>query len=429
MKKLILLFLPLVGLAQPVITPTPFTLNWIERSRDAQVARARLGFSTNAFNQFTIIASNTLAANLTTFSGGTFNHYPALATGNAYTAMYVRDTAMAIRGATDLVSVSLLSNICVTLKSLQPNRNGMDVGWDSFIDFTSSLGFGGFQRSESDLCYEYVDLTYSYYQKTTNLWAFTNAFSAITNALSFYQISNHLAYTYLRSPITNQTGWGFEDSVLEYGYILMPSVLRYRAYSQIGEMMNAWGKDGSSYTNELPFITTNLQTYLWDGNVGLFKTCTIPATNACHNIPGSAYAVVVGCVQSNVSYQISQCLLDLYADREFRHGMTRHLKMPEYFGAGTTNAQPFSAGLSPNDTYQSGGYWPLFTPWVARAMANLVPEAGDRFMQELARRETLMGPLEDESPLTWAGTSATVGSASYLASACCPRSYWTCTNR
>ncbi len=328
---------------------------------------------------FSRLATNVLAVDRFTYPGGQFSGTNSWAPGG-YGFFIPRDTAMAIRYAPDLFSAADIQNICNQTASLQGLSNA-SVG--TFIQSNDGSVHAG-TPFQIDHSMEFVDIIYSHYKKTGSATAFAQYQGQISNTLTYPFITNHLVFVKTNNPA--QVGFGFEDNERMCGYNLMCSVEWYRTMQQMGEMLASLGRnsDATYYSNEMVAIRTNLQTYLWDSTTNLFFAGTI-SNSIQHSVPGTAYAIVTGAappaVAALATAKLQQMLpwnSDGLAGRgAFWRGESRNMIEGEFWST-------FSPGPVVRGDYQNGGYWGLYTLWVARAVQTISQSDSDALMQSLA---------------------------------------------
>lgn len=358
--------------------------------------------TSNSFNTFNRIASNVVTACRFTFSGGTFsgtNSWQPAGDGT-YPGMTIRDLAYAMRSAPWLFTSSDMHNFLNQIASCTNADHSIGTGISPNGTRATAV--------QIDHCYDFMDVAYSAFLKDGNASGFNQWSVQISNAVIYPSVSNHLVC------VNGVVGWGFEDSVTTAGTNLMCSAFRYRAYNQMAIILASLGKnaDANVWANELPLIATAISIEFYDLSTNMFYGMTYPA-NKFHSVPGSAYATMIGSLITNHRNATAQNLIDLIVSKSYQNGAVRNLLFGEYFG--DVDAIP--------DTYQNGGYWPVYSAWCARAMRLIDSHQADLFMDRLAGRFasslSSVTPRERENLI-----SADVGAGQYLASATLPLSYY-----
>lgn len=368
------------------------------------------------------IATNMVAACRFQYTGGQFpgTNFFAPSADGTYDLMVVRDAAMGIRGALDIIPAQDIRDIVIQSAYLQGKHDdGLAIG----ITRAGAL-INTNLPSQVDHSFEFIDLIYSDFLKTGTADAFTAYSLQASNAFNYQTVSNHLVYLWPAAS-SNHVGWGFEDSEAMRGYNLTCSLYRYRSCQQLAEMLTFLGRstDAAFYTAELPLIRSNLETYLYDPSLHLFYEASVASNNTQHAVMGSAYAVVIGAGRSALLDDISTQLYnmlpggseDIAGRGAFVGAQVRHMPKNEQWAN-------FISTLYPIGAYQNGGYWAIGTAWCAKAIARLNPAAGDALMEDLAKRfyntKQSLVPYEYESPPNF------TGAAKYFASGCLPRQYY-----
>ncbi len=363
-----------------------------------------------------------------TFSGQT-GFYPDTG-GVSYPIMDIRDTAAAIRYAPANFTATEIANIIAMYGQGQvvSIAGSAGAGIPECINPNSTFGVVGDHAPDSthipdlDGVYDWVDMMYSHFLKTGSATQYATYATSVSAALASNTIDHHLVY--INPSAEGPPGWGFQDSEDIRGHDLYTSVERFRAYKQIAAMVAANSGDPSSWNNELPLITSNLDTYLFNSGSGLFLTCdTTTQSNNVPNIPGSCYAVYLGAASTTSSAAIVAACHNGYtgnagdlAGNGFVYGgQVRHMPRGTYFTTFRSSGTP--------DQYQDGGYWMFFAPWYAYCLAkNDVTEA-EEFLNEAANfslAKPSVGATESYGPQA----NSYLGANQYLDSACAPLGYY-----
>lgn len=382
----------------------------------ANSARTLTTRESDHVSYLTSITDRTAAQSKFYFGSGSLSGKPGWSPGGSYlNLLYARDFAEFVRSRPEIVTAPELLDI---IGGFFSTAGGSGQIYDALesdsttLDDVTSTPFPSY-----DNAFYLVDLVYSHYLKTGLTTAYTTHKSAIQSAIAYVPVTNHLVYIADNATTANiRNGWGFQDQIASSGYDLMCSVLRYRAYRQLAELAAAAGESSNSttYSTEAAAIPANLETQLWDSGTGLFYNASIK--NHKHNVIGSIFAVLQGCVSNSVRNSIVSYLHSNQSSY-LQNGMVRHLPTGENWT--TVRASAGSTGQ-----YQNGAYWPVATGWLCQVLANNnYPKDADTIMgQYIARLRALA--QEDVAPEAANTAISYSGSVNYLVSAALPLEYF-----
>lgn len=166
--------------------------------------------------------------------------------------------------------------------------------------------------------------------------------------------------------------WGFCDTIWKSGFLLFPSLLRYRAALALVTLAQAGGRNGDGYRRAADILRASILRTFDDGSGWLLS-----ATGDCrqHDIWGTAFAVYLGVPGQEQAQSMSRVLANVLDDPETVHeGYIRHLPKGE----------PWQKYVPGFPGYQNGGYWSTPTGWAAYAVSLTDRNRGLRLLEELA---------------------------------------------
>ena len=238
-----------------------------------------------------------------------------------------------------------------------------------------------------DCVFDLVYHCYLHFLRTETTAMYDLYLSQITTGIASVPVVGHLVYVdpaLLWPTAAPFAEFGFQDSVLSRGQVLMCSVLRYRAFRQMAAMAVAAG-DTDTYSAELPLIRTAIEATFVDADSGWLRNATVQCVQ--HSVPGSLYAVVVGAVSEERAQIIAQTaydslpghVLDLAGKGILYKGQVRHMPADEYWDA-TQETFPFA--VLPG-YYQDGGYWATFSGDLIQVLRMISPAASRKVAEDL----------------------------------------------
>jgi hypothetical protein len=322
-------------------------------------------YSTEQY-RFQTLAERTASVCHFTFTGGPISGMTdyGIYAGLSYpVGEYLRDIAMMYRWYPDLFSPSQVES---TAKLFAETARGSDGAIYDGIATAGGVITANNNTPATDGPQELCDVIYSHYLKTGSPSLFLRYRTILLRAIASLPTINHLVYIADNSNLSLiQSGWGFEDQICNTGYNLNSSILLYRMYSQLSLMATAAGlaSDATSYTTEKANIQTAIDTYLWDGTAGAFKSASIKNSDT-HSVYGNAYGIITGAFSSTHRSAVLTWLTSNLANYE-QSGFIRPLIASEnytYYRSGTSMTDDPAHG-------QLGGYWATFTGDVAKALA------------------------------------------------------------
>ena len=157
--------------------------------------------------------------------------------------------------------------------------------------------------------------------------------------------------------------WGYTDSVMKSGALLVPSLLRLSAARGLAELFSRNGRQrrAERYHTEAERIEKSLAETFYEPR-GASSACLVSATGLGRkpDVWGSAFAVFLDALAPPRARAISRWLLHEYRARTIvRQGQIRHIPTTSGFWE-ESKAEP--------GTYQNGAYWGYPVGWCVYAL-------------------------------------------------------------
>ena len=168
----------------------------------------------------------------------------------------------------------------------------------------------------------------------------------------------------------NAKDWGFCDAEFKSGKLLFPSVLKFLAARQLGELFDAAGDPTKArrYRDDAARLQRHIGRTFLDAD-GWLRSATGVGNQP--DVWGSAFAVWAGAVDGATARRVSQSLVRAYRNRTaVREGCVRHILTTD-----KTNQGAWQMSLVAPGTYQNGGYWGTPCGWYIAAMHQADPQA------------------------------------------------------
>ncbi|MFH1965317.1 MAG: hypothetical protein ABIJ42_07215 [Acidobacteriota bacterium] len=177
--------------------------------------------------------------------------------------------------------------------------------------------------------------------------------------------------------------FGFTDTTTHTGFLLVSSLLKYRAALQLADLCGQAGQDGKAkkYLNIADTLKTHIGATFTDDS-GLLRAST--GKSAQPDIWGSAIAVYFGALDDSLSAKVCIALADCLEKGSIDwKGNIRHVPTDMDFNSETS----WEVSLAEKNTYQNGAYWNTPTGWVCHAVfrvnRDLARDLAAAFIQEL----------------------------------------------
>jgi hypothetical protein len=162
-------------------------------------------------------------------------------------------------------------------------------------------------------------------------------------------------------------GFIFIDQIYMTGHMLMASLERYRAASQLAEIHRALGDATSAqpYQHDAELIHANIERIFVnpDANYGWLRAAT--GTSGQADVWGTLYALYLDILSPPVRNRaIRQILEDMENGNILLEGAVRHVPV-------NRDASPTSAWektIAPHNRYQNGAFWHMPVGWLIAAL-------------------------------------------------------------
>lgn len=247
-------------------------------------------------------------------------------------------------------------------------ESGMDQGKGDF----------GFYPPH-DNAYYFVELAYLYYQSTESTdflkesIAGVNLMDRLVMAFQAHHVDPTTSLCYSEFP-ANLVDWGFCDQIHKSGYLLYPSLLRFRAADRLAQLAKAQGdlQQAEAYLAIAVQIRTQINRIFYRLD-GLYVSAT---TAGCQqDIWATAFAIWLGIPDLNREKTCTLRLLELYRNGNgISHGYIRHL--PE------DGNLFWDRTICPRGEYQNGGYWATPLGWFTYALFKQDQELAGKLIVE-----------------------------------------------
>jgi hypothetical protein len=158
--------------------------------------------------------------------------------------------------------------------------------------------------------------------------------------------------------------FGFTDTTIHTGNLLISSLLKYRAALQLAELSTLDGSDGTA--EKYRSMAKNLKAHIastFADDSGLLKASTGKSSQP--DVWGSALAVCFGALEETEAARICSTLAEcLEKGTISSRGNVRHVPTDMDFSEKTS----WEVSLAEKNTYQNGAYWNTPTGWVCQAV-------------------------------------------------------------
>lgn len=255
----------------------------------------------------------------------------------------------------------------------------------------------GFYPPHDDQYY-FIEMAYLYYEKSNDTGFLAGNAQGIQmidrleKAFASYNIDeeNQLC----TSDIPKFTvDWGFCDTIIKSGYLLFPSLLRYRASMRLKVLFEVMKNDSkaSMYYSISKTIKENvIKAFYKEGRL-------LSSTGSCrqNDIWGMAFALWVNILDGKYEQEIANTLLSAFRNgTAVDNGYVRHILTDE----DALESSAWEKATSDYNTYQNGGYWATPTGWYAYALSLVDMDAAQdmvhEFVKHILKFESLGAPFE-----------------------------------
>lgn len=163
--------------------------------------------------------------------------------------------------------------------------------------------------------------------------------------------------------------FGFTDTTTHTGYLLVSSLLKYRAALELSGLCRIAGHDGKAekYKETSSLLKAHIGPVFADDS-GLLRAST--GTSAQPDIWGSSMAVYFSALEDSLSLKVCIALVDCLEKGTLDwRGNIRHVPVNMDFGPETS----WEVSSAEKNTYQNGAYWNTPTGWVCHAVSLINP--------------------------------------------------------
>lgn len=251
--------------------------------------------------------------------------------------------------------------------------------------------------------YYFIEMAYLYYTNSNDISFFSEKLGGISiierleRAFEAYNIDEKTQLCMGDFP-KHTVDWGFCDTIIKSGYLLFPSLLRYRAALRLKELNAALKEHSKSakYNDVAQCLKEAIIKTFYDDS-GWF----LSATGMCrqNDVWGTAFALWLDILEAPYRQISAAVLLKAYKDESaVNNGYIRHILASE----DASENSAWEKATSDYNTYQNGGYWSTPTGWYAYALSLVGMEAAydlfDSFIQHTIKFE------QDGAPFEWRST-------------------------
>lgn len=192
--------------------------------------------------------------------------------------------------------------------------------------------------------------------------------------------------------------FGFTDTTLHTGRLLVPSLLKYRAARELSRLFLVSGDDRNAARYRELAATLKLHIGpTFQESSGLLRAAT--DTSAQPDVWGSALAVCIDALEPDRGMRVCGSLEKCLKQETIAwQGGIRHIPTDMDFNEKTS----WEVSLVDKNTYQNGAYWGTATGWVCRAVArvnrSLAGKLAEAYIRELREGDYRRG---DEFGSPW----------------------------
>lgn len=326
-----------------------------------------------------------------------------------YPSFWIRDFAMSLESG--LIDTEELRQMMLLTASRQngseevildearvppfavPDHINLD-GQPVFFPGTYSSGTdqgGGIWGMYPPYCdhYYFIEMVYVYVQQSGDLLILEqmiNGYTLRDRIQAAYEVAsqdpaNGIVWTDAEARAVN---FGFVDSVIQTGFLLFSTILKYRATRMLIELY----EEASSTTMAERLAALREQKLLLEAHVprvfqsedGWLKASTGISGQA--DVWGTCYAIYAGLLQGEARQAALEVIRDSYlrGTTSYR-GNVRHVPTTEDF----SEESCWESSWITKNTYQNGAYWGTPAGWYAYALNEVDPALGEQFLDEYIR--------------------------------------------
>ena len=195
--------------------------------------------------------------------------------------------------------------------------------------------------------------------------------------------------------------WGFCDSVRKTGCALFPTILRYRAARDLGDLHDALGERESAegYRRTAERLRAGVaRTFLRKTGDGTAVLISATGLGKKYDIWGSSFAVAEGVLDKGSEAEVCRGLLALFkAGGIVADGQVRAMPPGGPFG-GT-----WEESVSHPGQYQNGAYWGTMSGWLIVALHEVDPQSSAKVLHALVA--SISAHRSEGAPWEWVNPS------------------------
>ena len=168
---------------------------------------------------------------------------------------------------------------------------------------------------------------------------------------------------------TRGIAFGFTDTTIHTGKLLVCSLLKYRAALQLADLCKQSEQEEKAgmYRDMADTLRSHIGSTFADDS-GLLKAST--GRSSQPDVWGSALAVYLDALETSRAEQVCRTLAECLEKGTIAwKGNIRHVPTDMDYSSETS----WEASLAPKDTYQNGAYWNTPTGWVCQAVSRVNP--------------------------------------------------------
>jgi hypothetical protein len=195
----------------------------------------------------------------------------------------------------------------------------------------------------------------------------------------------------------SRVDWGFCDSVRKTGLVLFPTLLRYRAASDLASMHDALGEPepAEAYRRVANRLRDSVgSTFLREAVDDEAMLISATGLGRKDDVWGSAFAVSEGILSGKAEAAVCRGLLSLYKGGGIvADGQVRGLPPSGPFGG------YWEQSSSPQGHYQNGGFWGTMSGWLVVALHRVSPPSASGILRDLVA--SIVAHRREGAPWEW----------------------------
>ena len=321
---------------------------------------------------------------------------------DAYPAFWIRDYAMSLE--TGMISEKEQLHMLMLTASTQCDqsritRGGSLIPFGSIADhiriddgkpiyYPGTYSYEGQGTPEWGVLPPYCDQFYfvhmaHYYVKHTGnhtiLWKEVNGTRLIDRLKTSFHVppsgeETHIVYA---TEALRGVDFGFRDAQTLTGDLSFPSILKYRAATELAELLTLLNSDESKKYETIASKIKETLPRLFRDDRGMLLASTGRSKQA--DVWATALAIYYGMLTGEDLRQASAMLASAYKAGHLSYkGNIRHVLTTDDFSEKTA----WELSLSAKNTYQNGAYWGTPTGWVCYAISLADPESAQALAKE-----------------------------------------------